>query len=909
MLLGQRQVAVVAAGEFRQRGPGLHGNVTVGFRCQAEDDLGSIDGRFDLRTPLADALVAHLVVQLAEEIDFILGVPVDALAAVAELVEQRAEGGELLVGGRVVALDHGHVRAVLARLRIDASGLPVGTAERLRQFAGAVMQERHGDQVLLHAQLTFGHLREGLGDALVDLPIGLGFPGRVDRRRQRVDEGVHVRGVHVVLLVPGRGRQNDVGVHAGRGHAEVEGGDQIELADGALVLPFGLGRLEAVGALAQVFVHHAVLGAQEVLEHVLVALARTAQEVGAPDEHVAREVIRIVRLFAGELQRAVLQRLGDVVHRRHAGGLGVTADLQRVAVELRCARQPAGAFGANVVVEHVLGELRLVGQRREHLVDAHLLVAPLRAVVVEEAGAVHLARRTAPVEAEGQRQPATLRTQLFLTHVVRPAATGLTDATAQHQHVDQPAVVHVHVVPVVHRRTDDDHGPTMGLVGVVGEFTGDLDGLLAGHASDDFLPGRGAGHAGVVVAGSDVAATQTTVDTQVGSHQVEHSGDLGGAAVGQGDGADRHAAQLDAFAFGVLEVLVEDAAEVREGDLGRLAALDLGQGEVDITTVLAFAGFDVPLALLAPAVTDRTQRRNQLAGAAVDGDGLPLGVVFLAEVVGQVGGAQEAVGDVAAVLLVQAHQHRQVGVALGVVAEVLARLLQVEFLEDDVGEGLGQRGVGALLRIEPEVGELGDFGVVRGDGDSLGALVADLGEEVSVRRTGLRDVGAPGDDVVGVVPVGRFRHVGLLAPDLRRGRRQVAVPVVERQAHAADQRQVTATGRVGNHGHGRDRREADDAVRTVLLDGVDVGRGDDLVDFVPARADEAAHAALALVGLGLGLVLDDAGPGVHRGHVAPCFTPQLEQRLAHLGVLQAVGAVDVPAVAGTARAAAWLVVG
>src|SRR3546814_7371840 len=56
-------------------------------------------------------------------------------------------------------------------------------------------------------------------------------------------------------------------------------------------------------------------------------------------------------------------------------------------------------------------------------------------------------------------------------------------------------------------------------------------------------------------------------------------------------------------------------------------------------------------------------------------------------------------------LLVQAHQHRQVGVALGVVAEVGARLPEVEFLEDDVGEGLRQRGVGALLRVEPERSE------------------------------------------------------------------------------------------------------------------------------------------------------------------------------------------------------------
>src|SRR5690606_12160798 len=101
----------------------------------------------------------------------------------------------------------------------------------------------------------------------------------------------------------------------------------------------------------------------------------------------------------------------------------------------------------------------------------------------------------------------------------------------------------------------------------------------------------------------------------------------------------------------------------------------------------------------------------------------------------------------------------------------------------------------------------------------------------------------------------------------------------------------------------------DHAVRAVLLDGVDVGGGDDLVDFVPAGSHEATHAALALVGLGLGLVFDDARPGLDRALGGPRLTPQFEQRLAHLGVFEAVGAVDVPAVARTTRATTRFVVG
>src|SRR3546814_1230506 len=54
-----------------------------------------------------------------------------------------------------------------------------------------------------------------------------------------------------------------------------------------------------------------------------------------------------------------------------------------------------------------------------------------------------------------------------------------------------------------------------------------------------------------------------------------------------------------------------------------------------------------------------------------------------------------------------------------------------------------QRGIGTLFRMQPVVGELGDLGIVRADGNRLGAVVARLGEEVGARRARLRDVGAP----------------------------------------------------------------------------------------------------------------------------------------------------------------------
>ncbi len=284
---------------------------------------------------------------------------------------------------------------------------------------------------------------------------------------------------------------------------------------------------------------------------------------------------------------------------------------------------------------------------------------------------------------------------------------------------------------------------------------------------------------------------------------------------------------------------------------------------------LAAAGLlllEIPFALLAPAEADRAVRDDDLAGGLVIGHRLPFGIVGLAERSGEIRGAQEALGHEPFPGFHQPHQKWHIRILARVIAEIFGLTIDVEFLQDHVAHGHRQRGVGALLRRHPEIGELRGFGIVRADHDALGALVADLGIEMRVGRAGLRDVRAPQDEKAGIVPVGAFRHVGLLAPGLRRGRRQVAVPVVERHADAAEQRQIARAGRVADHRHRRDRREAEHAVRAVGLGGVGVGGGDDLVDLVPAGANETAEAALLHVGCALLRILDDRLPGRDRRH-------------------------------------------
>ena len=293
-----------------------------------------------------------------------------------------------------------------------------------------------------------------------------------------MDEGVHVGCVEIVLLVPGGGRQHDVGVDAGGRHAEVERDQQVELSLRRGVVPGDLLRL-APAVLAQILALHAVRGAEEMLEEILVTLAGRAEQVGAPDEQVARPVVGMVGILAGHPQLSRLERPGDVVLRLDPGGLRPRRDRERVLPELRRRRQPAHPLGAHVVVD----------RRRPRARPARSATRSRRRRGSRSATGRCGRRRTRSSSADAAagssrvRRPAAASPIAAAASPARHNATSrrlTADAAAHHQHVDDAAVVHVGVIPVVHRRADDHHGAALGLLGVEREFARHRDDLIAG---------------------------------------------------------------------------------------------------------------------------------------------------------------------------------------------------------------------------------------------------------------------------------------------------------------------------------------------------------------------------------------------------------------------------------------------
>ncbi len=218
--------------------------------------------------------------------------------------------------------------------------------------------------------------------------------------------------------------------------------------------------------------------------------------------------------------------------------------------------------------------------------------------------------------------------------------------------------------------------------------------------------------------------------------------------------------------------------------------------------------------------------------------------------------------------------------------------------------------ISALADRHPEIRKLDELGVIRRHGNDLGALVTHLRGKVSVRRTRHRQIGASDDDVGRVIPVCGFRHVGLLAPGLRAGGRQVAIPIVKRTAGSADEGKIARTGSIGNHGHGRDRRKTENTIRPPLLDRIYVGSGDNLVDFIPMGAHETAEAAHCGIGFAFLCICLNCRPGIHRILARFSFCAiEVEQTAAYQRMLDTVRAIQIPGERCATLATARLVVG
>ena len=411
-------------GEWLTRAPfhrleSLNGEPAVGRAGQGEDGLAGVDVGDECRAPRSDA-VSDNSVSLREPFHLGTGLEGHPLRHHAEGIGEWAKSTDALADRAVVALHDDELGRGLAGDEVHLPGAPVlHDSPRHGHLIGRVVQQGNGDEVTDAAEVPLGQLPDSTCEALEDVVVAACLPGRVDRRREGVHIGVHVGRGQIMLLVPRRGGQQDVAEETRARHAEVDAHEQVELADRRLVTP---GHVGGACILRRLVGAHGVVGAEDVPQEELVALARRPEQIRSPHGEDARPVLRGVGIIDREVQSALTQLLCDVIGRSHPRFLCFGHEIQGVAIELRVRRHPSRARRLRDGVDHRAAFEATLAKRTSKQIRAEPVIAPLIGVDVPECRADHLSRRPSPVEAEGELCPARDGAALLLTHVVGPAA-------------------------------------------------------------------------------------------------------------------------------------------------------------------------------------------------------------------------------------------------------------------------------------------------------------------------------------------------------------------------------------------------------------------------------------------------------------------------------------------------------
>ena len=196
---------VIKPGLFAQRLPCLDRYMTVGLWGQLKNHFTGINISLNFRHTAGDALCGNQATELAQLLDLRLCIPRNTLAAVAHLVHEWTKGSKALVYIGIVTFNDRNVGRCFSGYQINLTALPVLHAERLCQFGWAVMHQWCQHHFLFDTQVTDTHFAEFSREPFVDVPVAPALPGRIYGCRQRMNKGMHVTGIEIILFVPGRG--------------------------------------------------------------------------------------------------------------------------------------------------------------------------------------------------------------------------------------------------------------------------------------------------------------------------------------------------------------------------------------------------------------------------------------------------------------------------------------------------------------------------------------------------------------------------------------------------------------------------------------------------------------------------------------------------------------------------------
>ena len=545
-----------------------------------------------------------------------------------------------------------------------------------------------------------------------------------------------------------------------------------------------------------------------------------------------------------------------------------------------------------------------LGKRAVLLIHRHgvvvrelLLITPLIGVDIVPAWRVLLARCPVPVLGKGNRPPRLPGCELFLSDVVRQSTAVHADASAEHEGVDAGPIHQVRVIPVVDSCADDDCALPVCMFGCASPFTRELNQIRSTDAGVLLRP-RGGIRLRFIVIILRIVALKSTRNAILGHQQVIDRCDCHLAAVGRRNELDRNVACQSVCIGKIVE-------RDRDGLCRIVEERDL---RIDVAAVDAVFEEEVPLPLFfSPSMTNASHGHLRLLLLFIPHQELPFAVLDLTVLLDSIG-PQELTGLEESGLLFQLDKKWGVGVLLCIVDEIGSLFLVVEFFEQDVVDSHPPCAILPRVDRHPVVGILCHLVEVRSEDVHFRSVVARLCGEVDVGRASHVEVRSHHRKKFCVEPICGLLHIRLLPPCFRRRRRQVAIPIIERERDTAEELHQTRTGRIADHRHCRNRREACDAIRAVRLDRVHVRRCHDLEHLIPRGPAEPSLAARPLPACPGNGIRHKRFPGFDRIFMLHArLSPEIEQGTPDVRILHPQRTVKVPREGDAALASAGLI--
>lgn len=562
-------------------------------------------------------------------------------------------------------------------------------------------------------------------------------------------------------------------------------------------------------------------------------------------------------------------------------------------MKMRRGREKENEIGEDIVINNSEVKVELRRGRRKDIMKIEGIVEKMVGVRIEERCRVNMERREGKVEREGKRSKEGMREKILMKEIMDKEEEGMKKEKENKKNVDDEEIVNINVVKVIEKGEKDENGKEIGILGIGRKLKGKRNDMGERKEGDILGKWRGVGKEVIIDIG-EVLIEKEEVEKVIGRKEIEESGENKVELIkikSEGGKIEKE----DDVMIGEIEMLMVEIEEIREGKIGKgimwvIVDEDIGKLKIiEIEVIL----LKVKIEIIEKEEEDGKMRREIGEGIGVEEESFKVRIVELEKIVGEVGWKKEKERKVVEVIISENEKNREVGIFEEIIIEIGKMKVEVILEKNEMEERNGKGGIGEMIRVKKEIGEIGGLRIVGEEEERIWEIVEGLSIEMRVGSEGMRKVGEKKNEEKGIVKVWRLRKVCMIEKGNGRRRRKIEIKVVEGNEEEEEKRKIKRERRIGKNRNGRDRREEKKEVREIGIGSIGVGGGDDIVEIIKCRKKkEEEEEKINIIGK-IGRVMMDGRKWGKRSIKRELIEKKIKKEREDKRIFKEVGRVDV----------------